>query len=130
MLLDEIGVYLEGQAIGARGTNLFLGFLPDAPDAAVALLEYSGLEGLYIHEIAGPAYERPRVQVVARAATYTAARTKAEDAHKALGRVSNTPLSGVWYVSIDALQSPFLVERDANQRVVIGFNVQVIKARS
>lgn len=130
MLLDEIADYLQSQGIGTVGTNLFKGLMPESPDAAVAVFEYSGLEVQRVQEVAGVAYEQPRIQVMSRAATYAAARQKAEAVYAALATVKNQELSGIRYLRIQPLQPPFLIGRDANSRPLIVFNCQILKVLS
>ena len=130
MLLDEIGNYLQAQAVGTLGTDLFTGTLPDAPDACTGLMEYGGAAP--VHALGGgqAKYERPRLQVVVRATTYTAARTKIETVYKLLQALSNTTLSSVRYLSVEAVASPAFLERDANNRVKLVVNFQIHKELS
>ena len=130
MLLDELATYLAAQGIGTQGVDLFNGVLPDSPPDAVALFEYGGVAP--VHALGGgqAKYERPRVQVVARATTYSAARSKIETIYKLLQAVSNASLSSVRYLSIEAVQSPFLLTRDENARVVLACNFQIVKELS
>ena len=39
MLLAELTDYLSTNGVGTAGTDLFYGFMPDTPNAAVALYE-------------------------------------------------------------------------------------------
>lgn len=127
-LLDEIGDYLSSQGVGTVGTTLFLGQMPDTPDAAVAVLEYGGVEPVRTMS-SSPAYERPRIQITARAATYPVARSKAQQAWNALDGIGNRNLGspGVRYVFIEALQSPFSIGSDQNGRARSAFNCQIMK---
>lgn len=130
MLLDELGAYMQTQGIGTLGTDLFIGQMPDSPDAAVTLYEYGGIAPT--HALGGGAarFERPRVQVVARATTYTAARSKIESVYKLLDQVAGVIMSSVRYLRIEAVQAPMFLERDANSRVVMVCNFQVHKELS
>lgn len=123
-MLVELGEWLEDQAVGTVGTNLFLGRLPDTPDAATALFEYAGAAPFHTM---GPTvvWERPRLQVLCRAADYATARSQAETIYQLLDVVAETTIESVRYHQIEALQSPFLVQRDANDRPVIGCNYEV-----
>jgi hypothetical protein len=75
-------------------------------------------------------WEEPRIQAVARAATYSAARTKIGAIFTALHAVNNTTLSGTLYLSIEAVQSPFFLERDQSDRVKMVCNFHVRKVLS
>jgi hypothetical protein len=130
MLLDELSAYLAANGIGTLGTDIFIGQLPESPDAACALYEYGGIAPA--HTIGGGTakYERPRVQVVARALTYSAARSKIESIYTLLDAVAGAMLSSVRYLRIEAVQSPAFLERDANNRVTMVCNFQVQKELS
>lgn len=130
MVLDEISAYLQAQGVGTAGVDIFSGVLPDSPDACTSLHEYGGVGP--VHTLGGgdAKYERPRVQVVVRAATYSAARTKIETIYKLLHKLSNTVLSGVRYLMIEAVHSPAFLTRDANTRVQLVVNFQIHKELS
>lgn len=131
MTLDEIGAYLAANISGTTltlGTNLFLGRLPDSPDTAVALFETGGT--LPDHTMGGasvPAFERARVQALTRAAGYANCRTLAQQVWTALEGVADESLSGVRYLRVTAVQSPFPLERDTSDRVIMGQNFEVLK---
>lgn len=136
MLLDDLALYLQTAGLGAATTStgertIFRGQLPDQPDAAIGLIEYGGMAPV---RAMFPAivYEQPRVQVLVRARTYDGARTKAESVFQALDGVGNTTLTSTSprYGFIEALQSPFLLTRDANDRVVLALNLQIRKGLS
>lgn len=128
-LADDVAAFLAGAGLGlVAGTNLFLQDVPAQPDALVAVIEYPGRGPVGTHD--DPAsIEVPRFQVYARAAQYdaAAARASAEAAYKALRAVTNQTLSGTFYLAIRALQSPFLLHRDENQRVVFAVNFEATK---
>lgn len=129
-LLDELAVYLAAQGVA----NIQRGALMDTPDACVALIETGGLGS--VHTMSGGAgsakVERPGLQVLVRGAAqdYEEPRSRATSVYTALDGLANTDLSGVRYFSIFAEQSPFLVGRDDNARVLIGFNLLVEKVPS
>lgn len=130
MLLDEIGTYLQTNGIGTLGTDLFTGTLPDVPDNAVALYEYGGVAPVSTLGPGQAKFERPRIQVLARATTYSAARSKIESIFKLLHGLANTSLSSVRYLLIEAVQSPFFMEKDANNRIKLICNFQIHKELS
>lgn len=129
-VLDDVGALLQTQGVGTLGTDLFLSTLPDVPDACVALYEYGG--GPPQHTLGGTSakWEEPRIQAVARATTYSAARTKIGAIFTALHAVNNTTLSGTLYLSIEALQSPFFLEKDQSSRVKMVCNFHIRKVLS
>jgi hypothetical protein len=132
MLLDEIGAYLQAQSIGTLGTDLFRGELPDHVDSAVGVFETPGASPTYVQDDAGVKLESPHFMVLARGARedYEAPRQKAEDALTALAAVRNQSLSGTRYLRVKPLQTPFPLERDDNDRVVIAVNFEALKEPS
>lgn len=133
MLLDDIATLLQTAGVGTIGTSLFKSQMPATPDTAVALLEYGGLSAEH-HMAAGPGLQRvtieqPSLQVLCRSTDYPTARTKADVAYKALDGYSGV-IGGVRYGYISARQSPYLIQRDQNDRVWIGFSCLIKKALS
>lgn len=127
MILDELAAYIDAQTSFTVGTDLFKARMPESPVTALALSEYGGAPPL---QTLGPTLveERPRVQVTSRAADYTTARTNAKtiwNLFKAFP--AGTSLSGIIYKEIVPLQSPFLMMRDALDRPIIAFNLEVAK---
>jgi len=132
--LDELGVYLAAQGVGTVGTDLFLGGLPDAPPACVAVLETGGMASAKAMRAApgSPVAEQPGFQVIARGAPfdYEGPRAKAQLAYRKLDGLGTSVLSGTRWFWVTATQSPFLIQRDENERVWIGFNVLAAKELS
>jgi len=128
-LLDELGTYLEAQVASLTlGTNLFLGRLPDDPDTCVVLYEYGGdVPVNTMGSDAMPPVERPRIQIMTRAAGYSSARTLSLECWTAIEAILNESLSGTLYHRISANQSPFPLERDSQDRVLFAQNFRVMK---
>lgn len=130
-LLEEIGDYLSTGGVGTVGTDLFLGYLPEAPDAVVAVYETGGLPPVRAMRSAPgqPVVVRPRVQVLARAAEhdYAAARSKVGRAYDLLEGLGDRTLGGVRYLWVGAVQEPFLMGRDSQGRVMLACNFDVVK---
>ncbi len=130
MLLHEIAAYLESQSVGTRGTDLFTGFMPDTPNEIVVVYENPGSPPSRVHSKVGTSLEHPQIAVWARGTPdgdYDGPRQKAQDAYNALALIVNSTLSAVLYLDVMPLQQPFLLERDDNQRAIIGFNAAVTK---
>ena len=128
-LLDDLGTYLAAQVPSLTvGTNLYLGRMPDDPDTCVALYEYSGDDPVSVMGSDGmPPVEQPRVQVAVRAAGYSTAHDLAYTCWTSLEAVLNETLTATRYHRVSAIQSPFPMMRDAQDRVVFAQNYQVIK---
>jgi hypothetical protein len=131
-LLEDIGTYLAAD-VGSLtlGTNLFLGRMPDTPDTCVAVYEYGGeVPVATMNGGAVPLVEQPRIQVVTRALGYSSARTLATSIWASLEVLVNydSLTSGLRYHRVGALQSPFALERDTADRILIAQNFRVQKA--
>lgn len=127
-LLEELGTYVAANTSLVLGTDLFLSQLPDTPDTSVVITESSGAAPVDV--LGGqdlPAYERPRVQVVCRAASYTVARDLADDVYRALIKIAGDTLSGTHFIRVEAVQSPFPLSRDEDRRVLFVCNYQVMR---
>ena len=94
-------------------------------DTCVALFETGGLTPA---ETMGgstlPAFTQPRTQILVRAADYATASGLAEDCFKKLTLIDNETLSGVKYLRVEGLQSPFYLDRDGQERAVFSCNYQ------
>ena len=125
----DIGTILQTASVGTLGVSLFVGRgLPDAPDDAVAVIQYGGAPPvLKMTTTVGATHmERPRFQIVARSLDYAAAETKARNAWNALHGYAGT-VNGTIYGYIQALQSPFYMGLDSNNRCRVAFNVEASK---
>ena len=130
-LLLDLGNHLNSATIPTEdltiGTNLFLGRLPDAPDTCVALYQSGGSAPDDQFGSAAPKVERPSVQVRVRSADYATAEALAGDVWGVLVLVANQTLTATRYLRLSVEQSPFPLERDAQDRPVFVFNLEAIK---
>lgn len=138
MLLAEVGVYLAAQSASVpfntmltRGTNLWEGDISPEPENGVALFEYPGEAPELDMGTELVRIEYPRFQVMVRHATFATGRLLLEQIKRALIAVGNESLSGVRYLTIDALQSnPMQLPRDDNQAWRWTMNFQAMKEPS
>ena len=136
MLAQDLGDYLTSQSGGTltQGTNLFLGARPPTPDACLTVYETGGLPPVHaFNPAAGQAkVEMARVQVVARAAgeDYEAARLLAHRAFVLLDGLPSRSINGVAYKWGAAIQSPFLMGRDEQSRLLVACNFDIVKELS
>jgi hypothetical protein len=125
-VLDEVGTYLAANVSDTTltlGTNLFLGRLPDSPDTCVSLQETGGLAPVdTMSDNTAPVMERPTIQVLVRAVAYSDGRSLIKDCFDKANLVCNEDLSSVRYERIEAIQSPFPVYRDSQDRAVFSVN--------
>lgn len=129
-MLDAIGAYIDTNTALTVATDLYKSFLPDSPDACVAIYENQGQPPR--HGFGANTQfktERPRVQVICRNAKgeYDLARAQAETIFLLLEKLTGTSLSSVHYIRIEALHSPFSLGPDSKGRPLVSFSVQVEK---
>jgi hypothetical protein len=108
------------------------GSMPATPDTMGAVYEYGGSQAMAGFSYPGIQHENPSVQVVFRGGPgdYLAPRQKAEAAYRALTQIQAKVLSGTKYLFVSAIQSPFLLTRDDNERVLIACNYSITKELS
>jgi len=123
-MLSDISTYLKNQGVGTPGTDMFLGLMPDQPDNCIALFEYAGSPpDLHWNG------EYPGLQVRVRNKSYAAARTKIGEVMDKLHGLHEQTLSGTRYLLVKARGSPEVLKRDANNRVELFVNFEIIKER-
>lgn len=134
MLAEDIVDYLSSGGLGTAGTDLFAGFLPDTPEVCGAVYETGGTSPVRaMSGLPGTApFERPRIQVVFRATQYdyATARLKAHNAFMLLDGLPKRTINGTQYYWGEAVQSPFVMNRDGNGLVKIACNFDIVKALS
>ena len=120
-ILEELRNYLLSNGV----TGVFMVKMPDTPDDAVCLYEYAGIPPEFAHD--GQQWENLRVQAVARDAklNYANARAKAQSVYNVLNGTVNTTIDSSRYLKILALQSPFPMGADENDRprIVVNFEI-------
>lgn len=127
MMLQDIAEYLEDLSIGTVGTSIFVGYMPDAPAACIALYEYAGMRPLITHD--GHIVYRPGLQVVVRGAVneeLSAVRTVLQNVENAIGNITNATIEGTFYRRISAAQSVSPMGR-ANMMFKMAQNYEVEK---
>ena len=129
-VLNEIAAKLQSLSLGTIGSTIHIGVMPETPDACCAVYEYGGLAPDFKIGTSGIYFETPAVQVVFRgvAFDYSTPRSNAATAYNGLASVevatiSSTGGTSALYHWIHPEQAPFLMQRDANNRVYIAFNV-------
>jgi hypothetical protein len=133
MLLEDMRTYLAAQSTRLTSTNITLSFMPDTPDTVCTLYESGGVFPLHFFTTSTGTrgYERPGLQTITRSTSYKTARLIAGDIYRRLDEVANVKLptsTGTYYVRVGAVQSPFLIDRDRNDRFRVGCNFDIIKS--
>ena len=121
-LLDELAAYLA--TVSPSLGLIVKGSMPATSDVCLSLQEYGGAPPTTGFGTPGLQYEMPGVQILARgvAHDYQEPRARIERAYQALAKVQGTTLSGTKYLMVRPQQSPFLLERDGNERCVFAVN--------
>lgn len=125
--LEDIAVQLNSAGIGIYpGTSstrtVWIGEMPDAPDACIALYARPGrAKALYCD------LQYPELHVEVRAATYSAAQTKAEAIDAVLHAQHDISLSGHQYLTIQARGVPCKLEVDGRGRTIFYQNFEITK---
>ena len=129
--ITDVGAYLDTNVSNVSltaGTNLFYGRLPDSPDTCVALYETGGqAPDDTMGNNSAPVFENPRIQLVVRASAYATASALIQDCWDKLMLVTNETLSSTYYARISAVSSPFALDRDSQDIMVLACNFQIIK---
>lgn len=130
MVLEEMIAYLTTLGLGTAGDDIFGNEMPPAPVKCLMVREYGGTNPTRTLGTLGFKTEVPRVQLQSRAETNVAAKTPLITAFAELGKVLNQTISGVRYVRMEPLQSPFYLKRDDNKHPIYVMNVEIEKALS
>lgn len=129
-MVEDVGAYLDSNSTRwAAGTSLFYNFLPDTPNRAASIIETGGSAPARAFGSTGPSWEQGRVQVACRSTSSATARGDIDAAFVLLEAVQNQTLTSNVFLRISAVQSPFLMERDAQGRPVFACNFDVWRVR-
>ena len=127
-ILESIGDYLVTNSQGALGTSLFLGTLPESPDACVAVYENSGSSQAFTMGAGGIRIDYPMIQIICRAGRedYPTARDKADTIRILLASVVETTVSGVHIMRIEPMGSVNQLGVDPKYRPLISVNFRCL----
>lgn len=133
MILDDLFTYLIAQSTALTASNLAKTVNLDTspvPDTLTSLYEQPGLGVLHTFSTGNPvirAIRQPRIQTLSRSTSYQTARNHAQAIYALLdGHSGPLPTStGTNYISITAVQEPFSIGRDRNDRFLVSCNYQV-----
>jgi len=142
--LNDVESLLVAAGVGTPGLNIFTSTAAKVPTGAgpyLSMIEYPGDRPVRTHDTApgapneienfeGDAYHEPAAQILTRADTYRKAKEMAVKAYRALNRIRNQEINGVWYSEIRALQIPSDFGRDDTNRPQVVFNVRGFKRPS
>jgi hypothetical protein len=127
-ILESIGDYLVTNSHGTLGTSIFLGTLPESPDACVAVYENSGSSPAFTMGAGGIRIDYPMIQIICRAGRedYPTARDKADTIRILLASVVETSISGVHIMRIEPMGSVNQLGVDPKYRPLISVNFRCL----
>ena len=127
-ILESVGDYLVTNTQGTLGTDLFLGTLPESPDACVAVYENSGTPPSFTMGTGGMVIDYPMLQIICRAGRedYPTARDKADTIRILLASVVETSISGVHIMRIEPMGSVNQLGVDPKYRPLISVNFRCL----
>lgn len=123
-LLDALGDKLVTDGVGTLATNIFLGYMPDSPDTAVAVYESRGNGPEHVFGASVVSVERPQIRVIARAPRndYPSAKTKILAVRTSLGAIRNQTISGIGFLCVEATSEPYPLRADDQERPLFAIN--------
>ena len=117
--------YLETQSLGTKGTNLFIGMMPDNTSLSTVLFSYDGeiVETMK----SGIALYKPQLQVRVRGAKedYTTPYNRLLAIQTALSSIANQTLGGVTYLRVRPTSNVNSLGQDTNLRFDFTVNFEV-----
>ena len=121
-LLVEIKAHLE--TLTPTVGTIYRGAFPATPNSAVMIAEYGGATPDLGFGVDGIAFESPGLQINVRGEpqAYDVPRALIQRIFLALAKVQGATLSGVSYLMLHPVQSPFHKETDSDQRKVFAVN--------
>lgn len=125
--LEDLAVQLNTASVGIYpGTSstrtIYIGEMPDSPDAVVALYARPGRAKALFCDL-----QYPELHVEVRAATYSAAQSKAEAIDAALHAQHDVTLSTHKYLTIRGRGVPCKLEVDGRGRTIFYQNFEIVK---
>jgi hypothetical protein len=124
---DAVATYLQTGGFGTLATNLFIDFMPATPFDVTVVTGYGGKPPERIIGQKAPAYDIPKVQIMVRRESPSAALTAVEAIYDYLEGVSNTTVSGLNLIFIRAVQSRGLyLGKDSNNLTQYSLNFEVL----
>lgn len=125
-LTRDIATYLVSESlVNAIGTDIFLDARPDSPDNLVSIFDTGGFPAeTSISDL------KRTAQVLVRDTSYAVGREKIWAIYKAIDRPNNRVITANGRkMHIKAVQPPVLMDRDASNRTLFIFNVQIWTSR-
>jgi len=126
----DVARLLASAGLGTVGGDVFVGGFPPEPVAALAVIDRKPLlpaDWTMAANRAGVALEYPICEVLARAGTYAAARSRLELAYRTILGFRGGRLGRAVYASLEPLSAPYWVGEEEAGAQVLGFEVEAAK---
>jgi len=120
-MADKIATLGLGYVVGR---DIFIGVLPERPDAVIGVNESGGQAPEFGFGDDGLKHETPNLQIVVRGARgdYSGPRALIQTIYTELPKIQGETVGGTYYHMVKPSQSPFPMTRDDDARVVFAFN--------
>jgi hypothetical protein len=131
MMLEELADKMATDGVGTVGTNIFIGIMPNSPDACLALYEYAGEGPMEAFNDGGVSLDVPSVQVMSRGGRmdYPAAKTLIVAARNSLTAVTNETLGTVRFLRVREMSAINTLGPDVNDRPLFTVSFQAVVER-
>ncbi len=141
-IADDVAAFLVAQSTAftlLSGTSGDLGKMvmldhAHVDDTFASIYETGGAGSEYAFSTstgtADTVFERPSFQLLSRSTVYTTARSRAQTAYTLLDGLADRNLptaTGTRYLQITAVQPPFFLQRDDNERYIVSVNFDAWK---
>jgi hypothetical protein len=136
-MLDDVAAFLIANTTtftiaGTTAGDLSIEQALDSmPDTLVTLYEQPGLGNAYAFSTstshADVVYERPNLQAISRSTSPTVARSNIKTVYTQLDGLTDTTMTATRYLEFEAVQAPFQLGRDDNERWLWSLNFNVKK---
>lgn len=134
-ILDDVSAHLIANTTmftiaGTTGNLSIEQALDSMQDTLVTLYEQPGIVNEYTFSTGVRVtveYERPNMQAISRSTLATTARANIEKVYTELDGLTNTTMGTTRYLEFEAVQAPFQLGRDENERHLWSLNFNVKK---
>lgn len=98
-MIADIAQHLQTNGVGTVGTDIFISYLPDTEDEAIAVLDTGGVEP----DIDLTQLKSPTMQIMIRSNTYTAGKSKLDSIRSILHGVIEAQVGSTYILYLHAL---------------------------
>lgn len=123
----DVSSLLQTNSYGTEGTDIFVNSAPDPPANCIEINDTGGLPPSDAMGTDGASFLRPGVQIKVRNTSNSSALTSIWNIFNLLHKYSGT-IDSVNYKLIVAVQQPFLLYKDENERYTYCCNFLVERA--